>query len=287
VVAVAAAPRRRAAPPAAPVMYRDVVYAYRRPTDQTWQMLDPVTGGYRGVDVGAVTMPTADLRYAAVTPRIQPTAAGYRVGRYESATGYIRWYPVPVPIDGVAQLSPDGRYVLLSVRDSPAVAIMDLDTGGVAQFDTAGAGVDRGPNPLRQWQSDGRHVLTANFILDVTGRLTGYLDVPSGDDLVTVRPDAAALLLRRPAGGGRTTLILTDPHGAALGQVTVDTATFVAWRGPDRVLVSGGPGDPMRELDLRTGRVSPVHLPIPDGSADRLVVAPVVRLSDAALATTF
>ncbi len=56
--------------------YRSVVYATHARDDTQWRVLDPTTGRYRTVEVGTVSVPTTDLRYAAVHGRTESLAAG-------------------------------------------------------------------------------------------------------------------------------------------------------------------------------------------------------------------
>jgi hypothetical protein len=194
-----------------------------------WEVLDPATGDYRDVLVRTVSEPTADLRYAAVLPKGDGDQAQAKVGRYETTTGALRWYELPLRPD-FAAISPDGRYAVArswdSVVQATAVAVVDLRTGRVRRFDTAhlyepepsvGTG---GPKPTRPvlpraglatldeqspeitWDPDSRRLRFGTAVTDLDGRLTAQLALPPDTGFVSVHPDGDTLI--------RTGLATTD-----------------------------------------------------------------------------
>jgi len=310
-VALPTRPTRPAAEPGPNVVYAS--------TDgKGARILDAKTGRYRTVEVDAVTAPSADLRYAIVlrTRTDGRSVDVDRIGRYESTTGAIRWYDMPVPVStarGEAGISPDGRYAAILTATAVtsgdfALVIVDLN-GGTSRLVRATRPA-AGEAQL-QWQSDSRHVILGNQIIDLDGHTTATLPVPDGQDLVAARPDGTALLVAPAAGrpiGPRFAFGLADPHGTLMH--TVPTAcgqprpsgwpaapgnhcsgySFVAWRSAEQILLFAkelADTHTVVELDLRTGASRLLHLPVEDASRSYPVVATVVHRSDVVASATF
>lgn len=205
----------------------NVVYAIREtgglkvPPYEPWRVLDPKTGLYRTVDVGSVSAPTADLRYAAVTPpRVGGIQPPPKIGRYASTTGEIRWYDIPNTPHGDPIISPDGRYA--AVAGSDGVMVVDLATGKMVRTLVAMPYVLTGPETVGQpgtfsvaepkrlitgelqvhgnaamWLPDSRRILIGEYVLglDNGGRV---LSRPQGWAVLSGRPDGSGLLVFRP-----------------------------------------------------------------------------------------
>lgn len=249
--------------PAAPEP-RNAVYASYQ-GGQVRRVLDPATGEYRTIDVGSISAPSTDLRYAAVTPSRVSDGQGIghppeRVGRYDATTGDIRWYGVPFGV-GSPAISPDGRYIVTAegqVAAAPANRILLVDTrnGAVRVFDPgpeilAAAGVqwasaDMLQNPpklqpatdLRRgvvWRPDSRHFLVGNAIIDLTGRRTGTVPMPDRTWLIAPRPDGEGLLV--VPDDALDTFALTDASGRISNRVRVTWPSCTEKLGPpDQVI---------------------------------------------------
>jgi hypothetical protein len=206
-----------------------------------WEVLDPVTGDYRDVLVKYVSEPTTDLRYAAVLPKGDGAQTPSKVGRYETTTGALRWYDIPVRPD-FAAISPDGRYAAARGWDDAAqaadIAVVDLETGQVRRFNTAHlyvrvvlptppAGSPEKPALPRvgmamfdertqeiAWAPDSRHLLFGAAVTDLDGRQTGELARPDETGVVSVHRDGAGTLIR--TGLEPTDYAVVDGTGAVL-----------------------------------------------------------------------
>jgi hypothetical protein len=215
-----------------------VVYATHARDDTQWRVLDPTTGRYRTVEVGTVSVPTTDLRYAAVTEERTPTHMPKRLGRYDSTTGAIRWYDSPIPLYGGAAIAPDGRYAVAVGEDGTVfrLVIVDLTDGSA----TLAPKPDIGP---LAWLADSRHIEVGTAVIDLTGRPTATMPARSGSSIVAPRPDGSALLVE--AGTGR--YALTDSHGR--------TESLAA--GPGCPPLSGYPTAPITDFPTRSHVADP------------------------------
>jgi len=137
---------------------------------------------------GAVSAPFVTSVNAAVSPE-------RRIGRYDTTTGDIRWYDIPVLLGTAPRISPDGRYAAAAANnpsDRPEeafakVVVVDLTTGRATVVDLAPAdaaaavytinGLPAGfhPGDGLTWRPDSRHLMVGNAIVDLTGRHTGTL----------------------------------------------------------------------------------------------------------------
>jgi hypothetical protein len=322
-------------PPADRPQPRNVVFAMHRGVwdnvRQLWRVLDPSTGNYRDVDVFTVSAPTTDLRYAAVTPRfVYPPAGGMpepqekKIGRYDTASGDIRWYDIPISPGSTAAISPDGRYVALigGRSDAAQLIVVDLGTGHASTVDLDHAVLSamkrrRSRAPI-DWLPDSRRLVIENQVVDLTGRRVGELRLPDSALILSVRPGGNGLLVdptRHPYMPGqaqdddgrfaltdtrgrtvvdRTATCFGDPNpspsvpgpGASTGRCSYD---FVGWRGPDEILIS--PADPLGEqlytLNLRTGETTPIHRIPGSPRIDALIVVSADRLPAPAQPLTF
>ncbi|WP_281903754.1 hypothetical protein [Phytohabitans aurantiacus] len=291
------------------------------PRNVPWQVLDPKTGRYRDVNVGAVTTPTADLRYAMVAPLGESLN---RIGRYETTTGKIRWYDLPFEVSG-AYISPDGRHAAVlhygwigQPTSGPEMAVVDLTTGQVKPFELDAAtlsaawttldgpdgtvfDVPQLPLSMVSWKPDSRHFTLGNVILDLDGRRTGVLPVPAGTLMLGLAPDGAGVLVNPGKKAG--TFALTDRAGGLAREVTVTwpcpsdppcpnwAPTFIGWRGPDQILIWHSPAPDKSDatieaLDLRTGTRETVHHIGGSPTIDRIIIASSAHLSDRARKTT-
>jgi hypothetical protein len=316
--------------PTAVVPNRNVIYATRLSDNQPWQILQPATGRYRAVDVASVSAPTADLRYAAVTPqgdqidrRVALQPQGRTIGRYESASGDIQWFPLPVVIIAPAIISPDGRYAVAVHLEAQVVQLLllDLRTGesrllDVAASDALLAASQEPPAYGFMWQSDSRHLIRDNRILDLEGHQTGVLPVPRDTMFTVARPDGSGLLVRPSPGKlylRRDAFLLTDRTGAVIRQAVVEKActnsrsdapasagpwssgaphcnySFLDWRGSEQILVRDDTAAALTalELDLRTGAVHQVRPPVDVVHGAALVTAPVTNPADVTRSATF
>jgi hypothetical protein len=219
-----------------------------------WEVLDPATGDYRDVLVKTVSEPTTDLRYAAVLPKGDGAQIPAKVGRYETTTGALRWYDIPVR-PSFAAISPDGRYAAVSGWDDTAqaadIAVVDLKTGQVRRFDTAHLYepepfIETGdPKPTKPvlpraalatfdeqtqgvtWDPDSRHLRFGGAVTDLDGRLTRRLAVPPDTGIVSVHRDGAGTLIR--TGLATTDYALVDDTGTVrYGRVAGDWTCEVA-----------------------------------------------------------
>jgi hypothetical protein len=219
-VAAVLAPAGSSGPPAPRnVVYATQLYAGPGPRAEPvpWQILDPTTGRYRSAHVFSVSEPTADLRYAAVLPLFAhqdgtPLSPPNQIGRYESATGKIRWYDIPVAPGSDPAISPDGRYA--AVLGWGHLVVVDLASGA-----TRSTNLDRGVNLADQryvprrfeggkvsapismsayplaWRSDSRHILVGDDVLDLNGQYVAELPIPAGTQLIASRQDRPGLLV--------------------------------------------------------------------------------------------
>jgi len=249
-----------------------------------WEVLDPATGDYRDVLVKTVSDPTTDLRFAAVLAKGDGDLTPSKVGRYETTTGAIRWYDIPVRPD-FAAISPDGRYAAARGWDDAVqaadIAVVDLETGQVRRFNTAHlyepteppAG-ESGSRPAMPdalsmfdemtkevgWAPDSRHLLFGSAVTDLDGRRTGKLPLPSDVRFVDVHRGGAGTLVR--TGLAITDYAVVDDTGAirygtAAGDRTCPDpagvrcgrpwAAFLSWRGEDQILIQTSP-DPYRGM---------------------------------------
>jgi hypothetical protein len=234
--------------PAAPAKANAVFAYYAFPGGQErvgWHVLDPVTGDYRPLDVATVTAPTADLRYAAVSAawpaEIEAEADlshQRRLGRYDTSTGAIRWYDVPVPLDTAPHISPDGRYAAVVVPRSAGdlfgrLLLVDLASGQATGFDVPLAGaasaVQTGVgSPFGffddglTWRPDSRHLALGTAIVDLSGHRAGSLPLPPDTILVSASPDGAGALVEPESLmlDANHTYELTDGSGAVTARVT-------------------------------------------------------------------
>lgn len=291
-----------------PSVHLNVVYAFVR-MEGGWQVLDPMTGQYRTANVGAVSPPTADLRYAAVIP---PTKGDRtldrdrKIGRYESATGEIRWYDVPVvPVASVA-ISPDGRHAVV-LGDRQQLVVVDLAEGTTTSADMRDAFQGSGFNqPV--WRPDSRHFMVRDHVFDQEGRIVGVQPVPAGAEVVAARPDDPGLLVRDVIDKDDLRrgywLGVTDERGRIVrrsgelrpGCPGCSSPTSGIWSArPGEILLIGQNSQTFDNWiyasDLDGSEEKPasmqlVHHVGPGVSAD-LVIAPLTDLSDAPGADTF
>jgi len=223
-----------------------------------WHVLDPDSGQFRVINVATVTAPTTDLRYAAVSaPFVTSVNAAVsperRIGRYDTTTGDIRWYDIPVLLGTAPRISPDGRYAA-AAADNPSdrpeeafakVVVLDLTTGRATVVDLGPAdaaaavytinGLPAGfhPGDGLTWRPDSRHLMVGNAIVDLAGRHTGILPLPPGNYMLSVRPDGAGALIKK----ARWPVSLQDAMNDPPLEVT-DASGAVAYR------VTLGPCDP-------------------------------------------
>jgi hypothetical protein len=277
------------APPGAPAA-QNAVFAMHRggsgdpnekpEPDPNWEILDPGTGRYRKVVAGMVSAPSADLRYAMVTPLFTvPDTA--RMGRYDTATGEIRWYTAPKPAVSTPQISPDGRhaaYPMDSSEEGEGFAILDLDTGQVVRIRTQRWAIADGdtnvsntwfypPRP-HEWLLADDRVTIHDTVYDLAGNRIGRLPLPADTNPIAIRPDGKGALAqslpdgigvaREPGSGpDHADLVITDATGAVTNEFTLDLPTcdpdgpqdcprplpaFLGWRGSGEMLVWPGPG---------------------------------------------
>ncbi|HET8681943.1 MAG TPA: hypothetical protein VFM54_08725 [Micromonosporaceae bacterium] len=212
-----------------------------------WRVLDPTTGDYRGIHVATVTAPTTTLRYAAVAaPWPGPLGTGVspekKIGRYDTTTGEIRWYDVPVVLGTAPRISADGRYAVAaaesrSTRPEDALrtlVLLDLDTGrarlvdvdpadAAAAEDTVATGAQViHPGDGLSWHPDSRHLLVGNVIIDLDGQRTGTLPVPDSSLMVSLRPDGSGMLVNLASDDPLAdAYALTDAAGKITGPVTL------------------------------------------------------------------
>lgn len=286
----------------------------------SWQVLDPTTGRYRDVNVGAVTNPTADLRYAMVAPLGESLN---RIGRYETTTGKIRWYDLPFEVSG-AYISPDGRHAALlhlgwsdEPVSGPEMAVVDLATGQVKPFELDAATLSaawttlEGPDgivldvshpalSIVSWLPDSQRFTVGNVILDLDGRKTGVLPVPANALMLDLAPAGAGMLVNPDKKAG--TFALTGSTGGLTRQVSVTwpcptdppcpnwAPTFIGWRDPDQILIWHSPAPDKSDasieaLDLRTGARETVHHIGGSPTIDQIIIASSAHLSDRARKT--
>jgi hypothetical protein len=236
-----------------------------------WQVLDPATGEYRDLMVKKVSEPTTDLRYAAVLPKGDGAHVLAKLGRYETTTGALRWYDIPIRPDVVA-ISPDGRYAAAMGWDDTVeaadVTVVDLETGQVRRFNTAPlyeateppgtVGGSETPPEEVAWAPDSRHLLFGAAITDLDGRRTGEVVRPADTGLVSVHRGGAGTLVK--TGPAPTDYALVDGTGALRHRTRVGDRTceptlapngldrcrqpwarFVSWRGAEQILIQRGP----------------------------------------------
>jgi hypothetical protein len=203
--------------PAAPAR-ANAIFAYFGDAGERqlrWHVLDPVTGQYRSPDVSTVTPPTTDLHYAAVSaPWTIPIGDGVsperRIGRYDTTTGAIRWYDIPVLLGTAPRISPDGRYIVAaaqSASDRPEDAfarliVVDLTSGeaklvnlspadaGAAVYAPDGSPYGFAPGDGLTWRPDSRHVMVGTVTVDLSGNRTGALPLPRDGGGALVLPRA-------------------------------------------------------------------------------------------------
>jgi hypothetical protein len=186
-----------------PSVHLNVVYAFNYTGDvdiRGWQILDPETGRYRSVNVSRVSPPTADLRYAAVAPPLSEKVGdewlpAKKIGRYESATGNIRWYDIPVVPYYELSISPDGSRA--AVVEQGKLVGVNLASGTVKSVDLPD-GIHEATGIFNDpvWRPDGRHILVSNYIFDLDGRVVAVQQVPAGTQVRAPRPDRPGLLVR-------------------------------------------------------------------------------------------
>jgi hypothetical protein len=293
---------------------RSVVYATTSTNDGPWKVLDPKTGRYRTVDVEYVSLPTADLRYSMVTPHGYRPYRTSRIGRYESATGQIRWYELPAEMSGAASISPDGRYAAgISLQPKASIEVLDLSTGKATQVDIPGAARLKITDTNQVlWQAGSRHLLVDNVVVDLAGQVTATFELPRATRFLSLRPDGTAQLVVGNSAMPHNVFILADQHAALIAGVAALEPSchpslpigpsgspspggancnydFLGWRGPESLLVqvAFANGPLMFELSLRNGAMRAVHPPIPDTRYAGMVVAPVVNRADVVYSATF
>ncbi|MDQ7906237.1 hypothetical protein RB614_17125 [Phytohabitans sp. ZYX-F-186] len=203
-----------------------------------WEVLDPATGDYRDALVKTVSEPTSDLRYAAVLPKGDGAQTQAKLGRYETTTGAIRWYDIPIRPD-YATISPDGRYAAARAWSDAAqaadIVVVDLETGQVRRFDTASLYASqeqstpkaepRTPGlpllpvammdertPEVAFAPDSRHLLFGTGLTDFDGRLVRTLPLPDDTGFVSVHRGGAGILVR--TGLATTDYAVVDETGA-------------------------------------------------------------------------
>jgi hypothetical protein len=276
--------------------------------DPEWEILDPGTGRYRKVVAGWVSAPSADLRYAMVTALFTDRDT-FRIGRFDTHTGEIRWYPAPKPAVRAPQISPDGRhaaYWMDSSEETEGAAVVDLETGQVSRIKIERWPVVTGdPNVGWSWfypprehelRLDDDRVTLHDTVYDLAGKRTGRLRMPADANPIALRPDGKGALIQ--PGGEAGAFAVTDASGAVTSQFTLDLpacegasqdcprpeAAFVGWRGTDEMLVWPGPGvynrpdTPIEAVDLRTGERRTIHRIGGSPSVDRLITTPADRL---------
>jgi hypothetical protein len=246
-----------------------------------WEVLDPQTGDYRDVYVKMVSQPTTDLRHAAVIPKGDGAQVPRRIGRYDTTTGAVRWYDVPVRPDETA-ISPDGRYAMVvewtGATTIADLAVVELSTGTVTRFDVdhdiGGAEPPTTPaepdieapippppssfeTPAFSWAPDSRHLLLGRLLLDLEGRPAGQLPVPDGTRIVSVNRGDAGTLVHFYGTTGEYAVV--DAAGTIRHRTGIDIPCspsppvesgcgqrswpqFLSWRGTDQILVQTGPG---------------------------------------------
>jgi len=280
-----------------------------------WRILDPRTGGYRTAAVGAVSMPSDDLRYAVVIPPVDD-AAQARIGRYETLSGKIRWYDAPPPAVDLPQISPDGSRAGYWVHDpgtgEAEMALVDLRNGRVTPIDVPAGlmpertrvktlrGRELTSYALLQsrdpfgWLLENDRLVVGGVILDLSGRRTGTVPLPEKSVPIAVRPGGGTLV---QPDGELGVYALIDTTGAVTGRVpfrscvTADNAmcvddipSFHGWRGTDQILVRDLGNSSGRQaatildaIDLHTGERHTVYVKV-EAAVGRLVVIPADNL---------
>jgi hypothetical protein len=266
-----------------PPVQLNVVYAMQpsRPNETTgtppWQILDPRTGLYRTVNVSAVSPPTADLRYAAVTIPLRPLEQAKKIGRYESTTGEIRWYDIPVTPERTPAISPNGKFAV--VVGSDQLVVVDLDSGV-----TTSTAVPGGSGHQLAWQSDSQRILFRNQVLDLDGRVVAVRPVPADAEFIAAHPDGPGLLVRLPTD---RTYGITDGRGRLLARADLSAQCpcywFLGWNGreDERVLLGiNQPADDgwtiyATDLDDAVGKVPRTRLVHRISGVLEFVIAPL------------
>jgi hypothetical protein len=203
-------------------------------------------------------------------------------------------------------ISPDGRHaaaplipwvngvaapaeIILIDLDSGATRLLDLDPATAAVAVTVQSAVVKsdgtatlGSDPHSvdiDWHPDSRHLMVGNAIVDLAGRRTGTVPMPSRSWMIALRPGGAGLLV--VPDDAHDTYEATSSSGSVDHRVTIrwecsDGRTtersepcpttwrdgFLGWRGPDRILIASGEqpyGHGIDAVDLRTGRRTAVH----------------------------
>jgi hypothetical protein len=277
-----------AAPPGAPGA-RNAVFAMHRgghgdpnekpEPDPEWEILDPGTGQYRKVVAGMVSEPTADLRYAMLTALFTDRDTR-RIGRYDTATGEIRWYTAPAPAVSKPQISPDGRHAAYWTNDTErmeGVVVVDLDTGQVTRIK-----IERWPIAVddprvsdmwfyppreHEWLLANDRVTVHGTVYDLAGKRIDSVSLPAGTNPIAIRPDGKSALVQRgrnvavaappDARAGVASFAVTDATGAVTSEFTLALPTcapegpqdcprpqpsFLGWRGTGEMIVWPGPG---------------------------------------------